>query len=271
MYFMQPSWRVAKWAVVTALTATTSRWLGRAMADRPLVRRHGSPAACEPDAARVQQRLADTLPWRVVEAQLARQTVRPFRVTPPLRRLKVLNLDHGPGGIAAALANALPRDATIVAIDSLPGMAELARHRAQRRVGAGEVQFARAWFWSLPFADSTFDLVVTAGALHQWPEPEAALAEIRRVLAPAGRFVIADLRRDVTGPLWILARFLQAVVVPRALASIGEPTASLGAAYTQQELEWLLARAKLPAFAIKQGPIWLLAERAMAPEAHITP
>jgi len=44
----------------------------------------------------------------------------------------------------------------------------------------------------LPFAGNTFDAVVSTSSLHFWPQPVAALAEIRRVLRPGGRVVITD-------------------------------------------------------------------------------
>ena len=39
---------------------------------------------------------------------------------------------------------------------------------------------------NLPYADKTFDVVVISNALHIMPEPEKAMAEIRRVLKPGG-------------------------------------------------------------------------------------
>jgi ubiquinone/menaquinone biosynthesis C-methylase UbiE len=45
---------------------------------------------------------------------------------------------------------------------------------------------------ALPFRASAFDLVVSASALHHWPNLAAALSEMRRVLAPGGRVAITD-------------------------------------------------------------------------------
>ena len=284
-----PAGRVAQWSLITAATAFLSRWLSNTMAARAPVRLPGPPAACEPAAARAQQQFADTLPWRWVETRIARRAVYPFRVRPTFQPLRVLNLDHGPGGVATALALETPRDSLIVATDTVPGMADLARHRAARRGAAPpadailtppsdlpaarrrgmpqtspgparRLHFARAWPYALPFAAGAFDLVVSAGGLHQWSHAEAVLAEVRRVLSPRGRFLILDLRRDLPLPLWVALRALQALVVPRDLRALDEPSASLRAAYAPHEAEWLAARAKLPGFQIKASRLWLAIE-----------
>jgi ubiquinone/menaquinone biosynthesis C-methylase UbiE len=43
----------------------------------------------------------------------------------------------------------------------------------------------------LPFADRAVDVVVSTEAYHWFPDHRAALAEIRRVLVPGGRFLVA--------------------------------------------------------------------------------
>jgi ArsR family transcriptional regulator len=47
--------------------------------------------------------------------------------------------------------------------------------------------------YALPLADGSFDLVLLQMVLHYAEEPEAALAEARRVLAPGGRLIVVDL------------------------------------------------------------------------------
>ena len=78
----------------------------------------------------------------------------------------------------------------MVATDAQAGMAELARERARRSRGAGAagrrapVVFVRARPERLPFRDGAFDLVVSAGGLHQWRDPVGALREVGRTLVP---------------------------------------------------------------------------------------
>lgn len=47
----------------------------------------------------------------------------------------------------------------------------------------------RADVGRLPFATGSVDAIHAGAALHCWPNPEAAMAEISRVLKPGGVFV----------------------------------------------------------------------------------
>jgi SAM-dependent methyltransferase len=250
---------------LTALTAYASRWLRDSVDARAVGRVPGMPAAAEPAAARAEQRLADTILWRWMEALFVRRAMTPFRVRPGLHPLRLLNLEHGPGGVAQALGTAAPQDALVVATDARAGMAELARERVRRRGARASVAFVRAAPDRLPFDAGVFDLEVTAGALHDWRDAEGVLRELARTLAPAGRYLIADLRRDVTFPMWLLLRFVQTLGAPRDLRALDEPSASFRAAYAPSEAEWLAARAKLPHLNVKAAPVWIMIEGGAAP------
>ena len=45
---------------------------------------------------------------------------------------------------------------------------------------------------ALPDADGTFDGGYAINSMHIWPEPQAGLGELRRVLKPGGRVVITE-------------------------------------------------------------------------------
>ena len=45
----------------------------------------------------------------------------------------------------------------------------------------------------MPFADGSFDVIVSRYSAHHWPHPQWALAEFRRLLRPNGRLLIADI------------------------------------------------------------------------------
>ena len=91
----------------------------------------------------------------------------------------VLELATGPGMIARHIA---PSASSVVATDFAPKMIETAR----KAKNPENVRFEVADATSLRFEDDSFDVVVIANALHIIPNPEKALAEIRRVLKDGG-------------------------------------------------------------------------------------
>ena len=253
--------RVAALAGLTATTASLARRLRTAIDTRPTGRVPGAAAACDPAAVRAQSRQDLALPWRLAHRLLARFAVAPFRQRPGFRPLTVLVVDHGPGGLVAAIAGVTPGDTTIVAMDATPGMGALASlqvARLERHDEGARIGWACGDTGRLPVPDGTFDLVVAAGALHGWGDPEKALAEIRRALAPGGRVVILDLRRDLPSWAWVAMKSLQRLLGHQALRAIDEPSASVRAAYREPELQWFAARAKFPPFRISARLAWIL-------------
>ena len=71
---------------------------------------------------------------------------------------------------------------------------EGALRRAERRAGeAGRpADFVATGAERLPFEDESFDTVVSTLVLCTVPEPDRALAEIRRVLRPGGQFLFME-------------------------------------------------------------------------------
>jgi ubiquinone/menaquinone biosynthesis C-methylase UbiE len=78
----------------------------------------------------------------------------------------------------------------LVGIEPSEPMLRRARRRA---AGLGrEVKLVQAPAEALPFEDRSFDTVVTLAVLCSVDDPPRALAEIRRVLRPGGRFVFLE-------------------------------------------------------------------------------
>jgi len=103
---------------------------------------------------------------------------------------RVLDVACGTGLVTFAAAAAVGGNGRVMGIDLSGQMVEGAQQRAQR-MGATNVAFARMDAEELAFADASFDLVLCALGLMYLPDPARAMQEMRRVLRPDGRIVVA--------------------------------------------------------------------------------
>lgn len=105
---------------------------------------------------------------------------------------RVLDLACGSGIYSRPFARRM-KSGRLVGLDISRPMLERAR-RESRREGLGNLDLVRGSALALPFRSGAFEVVNCCAALHLLPDPEQALAEIGRVLAPGGRFTTAVLR-----------------------------------------------------------------------------
>lgn len=105
---------------------------------------------------------------------------------------RVLDVGCGPGRLTLLVAARAPR-LEVVGVDIDAGMIDRARARAAWAGQAGQrVTFVEADVRALPFADESFDVVVSSFSMHHWTEVETGLAELRRVVRPTGVVMIYD-------------------------------------------------------------------------------
>ena len=100
-------------------------------------------------------------------------------IQPVVKAKTVLELATGTGLIAKHIVNAA---AHIEATDASPEMIAEAKRDNQ----SAKLHFSVQDMFCLPYADKSFDVVIVSNALHIVPQPEKALAEIRRVLKDDG-------------------------------------------------------------------------------------
>jgi len=96
-------------------------------------------------------------------------------------------------GTGAAVRRASPEVARAVGIDLSSGMIEEAGRLA---AGLTNVSFDIASAAHLPFDDGAFSALLCTSSFHHYPDPDAVVGEMARVLAPGGRIAIADPNRD---------------------------------------------------------------------------
>lgn len=115
-------------------------------------------------------------------------------------RGEVLDLGAGTGAMFPYFRDAAERrpSLSVTAVDPDPHMRTRAERSADELGLDVAVRPARAE--SLPFADGHFDAVVASLVFCTIPEPERALAEIRRVLEPGGEFRFFE---HVRSPGWL--------------------------------------------------------------------
>jgi ubiquinone/menaquinone biosynthesis C-methylase UbiE len=118
---------------------------------------------------------------------------------------RVLDVGCGTGRFAAALAER----ARVWAVDQSPEMLEVARARAPG------VRFKQASVAALPFKDRWFERATMWLVVHLVDRPRA-YAEIRRVLAPSGRIVVATFDPSYFGLFWFRDYFPSMEEIDRA-------------------------------------------------------
>ena len=106
------------------------------------------------------------------------------RISPGLR---ILELGCGDGTLWTDNLSLLPEDISITLSDISSGMLRDAR----RAIGSSDTRFAFRAFdcRKIPCKDESFDLVIANHVLFYCDDIPAVLKEVRRVLAPGGRFL----------------------------------------------------------------------------------
>lgn len=127
---------------------------------------------------------------------------------PISRGARVLDAGCGTGLLTLALLRSARFPLKITALDlSATSIVAAGKAVDQSEGRTRDVSFAQGNVLSLPFANSTFDLVVTSGALEYVPLEEG-INELARVIAPGGHLLHLPCRPSLASTvLEILFRF----------------------------------------------------------------
>lgn len=108
-----------------------------------------------------------------------------------------LNLSHYPSGVS------------VTGLDLSPEMIEIARERANSV--EIEVELIQGDAHQLEFPDDAFDTVVATYSLCNIPDPERAVAEMKRVLRPDGKLILVDHIRSTVRPVFWVQKAIEFV------------------------------------------------------------
>jgi ArsR family transcriptional regulator len=101
--------------------------------------------------------------------------------------LVVGDLGCGTGQLSEVVA---PHVRRVISVDGSEDMLEAAR---QRLSGASNVDIRQGELETLPIESGELDVAMLSLVLHYSPEPPRALAEVGRVVRPAGRVLVVDM------------------------------------------------------------------------------
>ncbi len=131
-------------------------------------------------------KIMDSLVWGL-DKELAERWVEDALAPVPVDFAgKLLEVPVGTGVLTMPLYASLPK-AAVTCLDYSADMMENAKKRANA-LGLSNVDFVQGDVGALPFADESFDLVLSLNGFHAFPDKDRAFSETCRVLKPGGVF-----------------------------------------------------------------------------------
>ena len=111
------------------------------------------------------------------------------RLLDPRPGSRVLEVGFGPGGLIRQLLDRT-RAATICGVDPSPDMVALAARHNRSGVAAGRVELRVGNAAETGYPDQDFDYAISVNNVAIWPDLEAGLRELHRIVRPGGTVLI---------------------------------------------------------------------------------
>jgi SAM-dependent methyltransferase len=103
---------------------------------------------------------------------------------------RVLEVGYGPGGLIRLLARR-PERLQVIGVDPAQGMRDLASRTNRAAVRDGRVELRLGTAADAGLDDASVDRVVSVNNVGLWPDLDAGVRELRRVVRPGGIVVLA--------------------------------------------------------------------------------
>jgi ubiquinone/menaquinone biosynthesis C-methylase UbiE len=113
--------------------------------------------------------------------------------------MTVLEVGPGNGTYTMAAARRVGDKGKVVTVDIEPRMIERVQRKAQAE-GVENIEARVADVYDLPYEDGAFDAIYLIAVIGEIPDPDRAMQEFHRVLAPTGTLAFSELLLDPDYP-----------------------------------------------------------------------
>jgi ubiquinone/menaquinone biosynthesis C-methylase UbiE len=137
---------------------------------------------------------------------------------PPRPGDRVLEIGFGGGDLMASVLKTPVSSAAGVEVSGPALVAGGRRFAAE--IATGRLSLVQAGVEAMPFGDGAFDRVYSCNTLYFWPDLSRPLAEIRRVMAPAGRLAIGHVRVPPAGSIQRSVAEVEAALLTAGFAEV---------------------------------------------------
>ena len=101
----------------------------------------------------------------------------------------ILEIGFGPGELIHAMARRVD-SGRVEGVDFSGTMLAIAQRKNRRQIQAGKVKLHLGDFDTMTFDGRRFDVMIAVNTVYFWPQPEATIGKMARLLKPGGRLAV---------------------------------------------------------------------------------